>query len=300
MRWIHVKRAFANVVGGVSRNHIMAFAAGLSYYFVLSLFPLLIMLSALVGYLPIPDLFNRILATLAQVVPGDSMGLIRKIVADVINTHHGSILTLGLVGTVWSASSGFASMIESLNVAYDVPETRPYWHTRPLAIGLTFLIGLLMVVALAVMIVGPHFGGWLAGKLYLGPVFVAVWPYLRWSVAVAFTVIAVEVLYFVGPNVKQNFWRTLPGAAVAVGGWLGFSFLLGLYFRSVTNLNKTYGTLGAAIALFVWFYWTALIILIGAKFNSELIQQVTGGRLPLKKPPSLVKPPPPTEADLAA
>jgi membrane protein len=192
-------------------------------------------------------------------------------------------------------------MIEALNVAYDVPETRPYWHTRALAIGLTFLIGLLMVVALAVMIVGPQFGAWLAGKVHLGPVFIAVWPYLRWGVSVAFTVIAVEVLYFVAPNVKQNFWRTLPGAAVAVVGWIGLSFLLGLYFRSVAHLNKTYGTLGAGIALFVWFYWTALIILIGGEFNSELIQQTTGGRLPLKQPPPpFVKPQPPTEADMAA
>jgi membrane protein len=301
MQWIQVRRAFGGVVDDVTRNHTMAFAAGLSYYFVLSLFPLLIMASALVAYLPIPDLFNRILAVMSQVVPADSMGLIRKIVSDVIGAHHGGILTLGLVATIWSASSGFASMIEALNVAYDVPETRPYWHTRPLAIGLTFLIGLLMVVALGVMVVGPQFGAWLAGKLDLGPVFVAVWPYLRWSVAVAFTVGAVEVLYFVGPNVKQSFWRTLPGAAVAVGGWIGLSFLLGLYFRSFANLNKTYGTLGAGIALFVWFYWTALVILIGAELNSELIQQVTGGRLPLKKPPpTFVKPQPPTEADMAA
>jgi membrane protein len=301
MSWAQVKSAVVNAVRDVDRNHTMAFAAALSYYFVLSLFPLLIVLAALVSYLPIPDLFTRILDMMARMVPPESMGLIRKIVADVIMAHHGGLLTFGILATIWTASSGFASMIEALDVAYDVPETRPYWQTRLLAIGLTFLIGILMVVALFVLIVGPQFGAWIAGKMGLGPVFVVVWPYLRWSVAIVFTVLAIEILYFVAPNVKQKFVGTLPGAVLAVGGWLGLSYLLGLYFQHLANLNKTYGTLGAAIALFVWFYWTALVILIGAEFNSELIQESTGGRLPLKKPPPpYVHPKRPTEADLAA
>jgi membrane protein len=299
VQWTQIQRAFGNAARDVSRKHTMAFAAGLSYYFVLSLFPLLIMLAAVVGFLPIPDLFNRILATMAQVVPADSMGLIRKIVRDVITSHPGA-LTFGILATVWAASSGFAAMIEALNVAYDVPETRPYWHTRPLAIVLTFLIGLLMVLALAVMIVGPQFGVWFADKVHLGPVFILLWPYLRWSVAVVFTVLAIETLYFVAPNVRQKFLRTLPGALLAVGGWIGLSYLLGIYFRSVAHLNKTYGTLGAGIALFVWFYWTSLAILIGAVLNSALIQQITGGKLPLRRPPAMVKPQPSTEPDVAA
>jgi membrane protein len=299
VRWIQVKRALRNAARDVPRKHTMAFAAGLSYYFVLSLFPLLMMLAAVVGFLPIPDLFNRILATMAQVVPADSMGLIRKIVRDVITSHPGA-LTFGILATVWAASSGFAAMIEALNVAYDVPETRPYWHTRPLAIVLTFLIGLLMVLALAVMIVGPQFGVWFADKVHLGPVFILLWPYLRWSVAVVFTVLAIETLYFVAPNVRQKFLRTLPGALFAVGGWIGLSYLLGVYFRSVAHLNKTYGTLGAAIALFVWFYWTSLAILIGAVLNSALIQQITGGKLPVRRPPSMVKPQAQDEPDVAA
>ncbi len=300
MRLGLIKRAVARTVDDVMKNHTMAFAAALSYYFVLSLFPLLIVLAALVAHLPVPHLFDSILGVLARVVPSDSMGLVRKIVASVIQPHSG-VLTLGIVLTIWSASSGFAAMIEALNVAYDVPETRPYLKTRFLAIGLTFIVGSLLVVALSVLVVGPQFGGWLAGKVGLGPVFVAVWPYLRWTVAIGFTVLAVETLYFLAPNVKQRFLSTLPGAAIAVGGWIGLSYLLGIYFRSFAQLNKTYGALGAAIALFVWFYWTGLIMLIGAEFNSELIQLRNQGRLPLKQPPPHeVTPKPATEADLAA
>jgi membrane protein len=300
--WLtHFGHALKNAYRDVLKNHTMAFAAALSYYFVLSLFPLLIALAAVVGYLPIPDLFNHILDVMSRVVPSQSMGLVRKIVASVISPSKGKLLTVGLIGTLWSASSGFASMIEALNVAYDVPETRPYWKTRSLAFLMTFVIGALMVIALSVLIVGPSFGSWFANKVDLGPQFVIVWPSLRWGVSVGFTVLAIELLYFIGPNVKQRFLQTLVGAIFAVGGWIGLSYLLGLYFQHFSSLNKTYGVLGGAIALFMWFYWTSLAILVGAEINSELLQETGNGKLPLKQPPPAeVTPKVATEADLAA
>ncbi len=296
-----IKRALRRTVGDVINNHTMTMAAGLSYNLILSLFPLLIMAAALVGYLPIPNLFDHILGTMARVIPPDSMGLVRNVLRDVISPNKGKLLSLGLLGTIWTASSGFATMIEALNVAYDVPETRPFWKTRSLAIALTFEVGLLFVLALAVMIVGPAFGGWLAGKVDLAPIFAAVWPYVRWAVSISFTVLGVEVLYFVGPNVRQRFLASLPGACVAVGGWIGLSYLLGLYFQKFAHFNKTYGTLGAAIALLVWLYWSSFAILLGAELNSELMQVGGSGKLPLKQlPPAEVTPRPAPESELAA
>ena len=296
-----IKRAVVRTVGDVVNNHTMTMAAGLSYNFILSLFPLLIVAAALVGYLPIPNLFDQILGTMARVVPADSMGLVRQVLKDVITPNKGKLLSLGLLGTIWTASSGFSTMIEALDVAYDIPETRPFWKTRGLAIALTFEVGLLFVMALAVMIVGPEFGGWLAAKVGLKPAFAMVWPYLRWGVSVGFTVLAVEVLYFVGPNIRQRFLASLPGACVAVGGWIGLSYLLGLYFQRFANFNKTYGTLGAAIALMVWLYWSSFAILLGAELNSELMQVGGSGKLPLKQPPPKeVTPRPADESQLAA
>ena len=296
-----IKRAVVRTAQDVSKNHTMTMAAGLSYNFILSLFPLLIVAAALVGYLPIPDLFDHILGTMARVIPADSMGLVRQVLRDVISPNKGKLLSVGLLGAIWTASSGFSTMIEALDVAYDIPETRPFWRTRSLAIALTFEVGILFVLALAVMIVGPEFGGWLAGKVDLGPVFAAVWPYLRWAMAIAFTVLGVEVLYFVGPNIRQSFLASLPGACLAVGGWIGLSYLLGLYFQKFANFNKTYGTLGAAIALMVWLYWSSFAILLGAELNSELMQAGGSGRLPLKQPPpSEVTPRPAGESERAA
>jgi membrane protein len=104
----------------VERNHTMQMAAALSYYFVLSLFPALIFLSAVVAYLPVPDLFNEALALMARFLPGDSMGLVRRVLADVVSPNKGTFLSFGILGTLWAASGGFAAAIEALNIAYDV------------------------------------------------------------------------------------------------------------------------------------------------------------------------------------
>jgi membrane protein len=177
-------------------------------------------------------------------------------------------------------------MIEALNVAYDVSENRPFWKVRPLAIGLTFLIGALLVTALALMLVGPNFGGWLAAKVGVGSIFVASWPYLRWSIALAFTVVAMELIYYLAPNVKQRFKATLPGALIAVGFWILLSWTLGFYFQHLAHLNKTYGTFAAAIALMVWLYWTAFGILLGGEINADLLH-AEGKRLAEKEPMSV-------------
>jgi membrane protein len=277
------------------RNHTLQMAAALSYYFVLSLFPALIFLSAVVAYLPVPDLFNQALGLLSRFLPADTMGLVRRVLADVITPNRGAFLSFGVLGTLWTASGGFAATIEALNQAYEVNDDRPFWKTRPLAIGLAFLIGALLLIALSVMVVGPRFGEWLAARVHLSTVFVFLWPYIHWSIAAGFTILAVEALYFLAPNVKQRFLATLPGAVLAVGSWIGLSYLLGIYFRHFANFNKTYGTLGAAIALMVWLYWTGFAMLVGAELNAEVAKITKEGKLEPKHEPEDI-----TKIDLAA
>ncbi len=290
-----VKGALARTYGDVLRNHTMQMAAALSYYFVLSLFPALILLSAIVAYLPVPDLFGQALAFMGRFLPSDSMGLVRRVLADVITPNRGAFLSVGLLGTLWAASGGFSAAIEALNVAYDVEDDRPFWKTRPLALGLAFVIGALLLVALSVMIVGPRFGVWLAAKVHLSAVFALLWPYIHWSIAVGFAILAVEALYFWAPNVKQRFLATLPGAILAVACWIGLSYLLGIYFRSFANFNKTYGTFGAAVALMTWLYWTGFAMLVGAELNSELAKITREGPVQEKHEPSSI-----TKIDFAA
>jgi membrane protein len=164
-----------------------------------------------------------------------------------------------------------------------------------LAIALALITGFLLLLALSVMIVGPRFGQWLAIRVHLSSVFVWLWPYIHWSIAIGFTVLAVEALYFLAPNVRQRFFATLPGAVLAVGCWLALSYLLGMYFRHFANFNKTYGTLGAAIALMTWLYWTGFAMLVGAELNAELAKISKEGRIQEKH-----EPPPITGIGIAA
>ena len=276
MRLLHFKNAAFNVVRDMERNHTMAFAAALAYYFVLALFPFLIFLSAVVAHLPLPDFFSQVMGLIARVVPAASMGPLRKLMKDTVLSTHSRLLTFGILFTLWSASSGFTALIDALNTAYDVPETRHYWKTRSLAIGLTFSVGCLLVIALALLLVGPVLSARLTEAFGMGN----LWPYVRWAVAIGCTVLAVELLYFVAPNVKYRFVSTLPGALIAVGGWIGLSYLLGIYFQEFSAYNKGYGSLGVALAFGIWLYWTGFVVLIGAQFNAELLQESRGRTAP--------------------
>jgi membrane protein len=292
---VGIKQALIETYEDVPRNHTLQMAAALSYYFVLSFFPALILLSAIVAYLPLPDLFNQTLSMMARLLPPDSMGLARRVLSDVITPNRGTFLSLGVLGTFWASSGGFSAAIEALNIAYGVRDDRPFWKTRPLAVGLAIVIGVLILVALSVMMVGPRFGEWVAGRVHLSDLFVLLWPYIHWSVAIAFTILAVEAMYFLAPNVKQRFRATLPGAILAVRCWIALSYLLGLYFRHFAHFNKTYGTLGAGIALMTWLYWTGFALLVGAELNCELAKVSARGKIEEKHEPSPI-----TRIDLAA
>ena len=279
MRRADIKTVLVRTYADVPQKHTLQMAAALSYYFVLSLFPALILLSAVVTYLPIPDLFNQILSFMGGCLPTDTMNLVRGVLADIVSPNRGAFLSFGVLGTLWAVSGGFAAAIEALDIAYGIADDRPFWKTRPLAVVLAFVTGVLLLVALPVMVVGPKVGEWFAGRVHLSAQFVLLWPYIHWTIAITFAILAVEALYLLAPNVKQRLLTILPGSTFAVCCWIVLSHLLGTYFRHFGTFNKTYGTLGAAIALMIWLYWMGFALLLGAELNAELAKQRAGGKL---------------------
>jgi len=282
-----IKQAVVSAYQDILRHHTLQVAAALSYYFVLSVFPALIFLSALVGWMHQQHLFGNVLALMSRVFPPDTMQVIYAVLHDVLSNHRGTLLSFGMIGTIWVASSGFNAMIEALDIAYDAPDNRPYWKTRLLAMGLAAICGTLLLIALAVMIAGPRFGEWIAAHLGLSSAFAVFWPILRWVIAISFTVFAIELLYFLGPNVKQRFGASLPGAIFAVIAWNGLSLLLSLYFRHFANFSRTYGTLGGLIALMTWLYWTSFVLLVGAELSAELAKHSKRGSIQPKSIPEI-------------
>jgi len=278
-----VWRALLKAFKDMDQHHLLAFAGSLAYYFFMSLIPFLIFLASLLVYVPIPGIFDYILGGLSHMLPSDSMAMVRKVVVDLITTNHKGFLSFGIIGTIWSASGGFSAMIEALNVAYDVQEGRPFWKTRPLAVLLTIIVGALVTVLLFAMIFGPHWGSLLAAKMNLSPLFTKTWFYFRWVLAAMCAVLAVEIIYYLAPNVEQRrFIRTIPGSVIAVILWMAASYGLGFYLQHFAQLSKSYGTLGAIVGLLLWFYVTSAAILIGAEVNAELARAV-GKEPPVKQ-----------------
>jgi len=173
--------------------------------------------------------------------------------SDVISHKHPHFLTLGLVFTIWAASSGFAAIIDGLDVVYRVRETRPVWKTRPIALGLTLLSGSLLLLAVGLTVDGTTWGIWLAGRFTFKPFVVSAWRYLRWGIAILFAVLAVELLYHFGPDMKRRFRDSLIGAMIAVMTWIGLSYLLGI-------------TSGTSI-IWIGFYLSGFVILVGGEIN---------------------------------
>lgn len=279
MTWVGLRRAFTATYRDLLNHHTLQVSAALSYYLVLSVFPALIFLSAMMSSLPVPGLFGRVMALMSRLLPPDSMHMIQSVLTDLLKANRTSWLSFGMIGTIWAGTAAFDALIEALDIAYDAKETRPWWKTRLLAIGLAGLAAALLLSALVVMILGPRFGMWLAERMYLSHLFVLLWPVLRWAIAITFTLFTVEVLYFFAPNVKQRFLATLPGAILAVACWLGFSFGMGFYFRHIANYSRIYGTLAGLIAFMTWFYWNALALLAGAELNAELAKESEAGQL---------------------
>jgi len=270
--WLRLRQALSNAIRDVQDHHTIQVSAALSYYFFLALFPTLIVLSVLLSWLPIPNLFGWVLVTMARLLPQQTMNTLYTVLADVLTAHRGTWLSLGMLGMVWISSAAFDALIEALNIAYDVKDNRPFWKTRLLAIGLAAICGVLFLTGLATIMVGPRFGDWLAARLAVPRMFGAIWPALHWAIAIAFTILAVELLYFLAPCVKPRFAHTLPGAIVTVVAWLALSALLGIYFRHFANYSRIYGTLGGFIAFMTWFQWTSFVLLIGAEMNAELVK----------------------------
>jgi membrane protein len=282
--WAGLKAALTDAMRHVQDHHTLQVAAALSYYFILALFPGLIVLSALLSLIPMPDLFGRVLVAMARLLPQETMQMVYSVLADVLYGYRRTWLSVGMLGMLWVTTAAFDALIEALNIACDVKEERPMWKTRLLALGLAATCGGLFLVGLGVIMVGPRFGDWLASRLDVPQAFATLWPVLHWTIAISFTVLAVELLYFLAPCVQPRFRATLPGAVLTVAAWLALSSLLGVYFRHFANYSRTYGTLGGFIAFMTWFQWTSFVLLVGAEINTELAKGKQRNRKEMPEP----------------
>jgi len=266
-----IKNAAARTYRDALKDETFAAAAALSYYTVVCAFPALILLSAVMAYIPLPNFFADVLVAMTRVLPADAvMPTVYSVLIGVLGANLRAWLSLGTLGTLWLVSSTFDGMIDALDAAYGAFDDRPFWKTRLLALCLAGITGVLLICAVATMLVGPKVGEWIAGRMSLSGAFITFWPFIHKTIAIGFAVLAAQFVYFLAPNVKQRFRATLPGAVLSIACWMGLSWLLGVYFRHFANYNRIYGTLGGLMALMTWLYWAYFIFVVGGELNAEL------------------------------
>ena len=235
-----------------NEDNVFGSAAELAYYFLLALFPMLIFLVSLVGF--VPGLQEALFESLATVVPGDAMRLVQDTLRDVVSNRSGGLLSLGLFGTVWAASSGVAAVMQTLNVAYDVKEGRSFIKMRAMAVGLTVALAALFIGGTALVMFGDKLAEWVSVKLGLGAVFTTAWQVVDYILGLAMLFIGIQLIYYFGPNVKQEWKWITPGAVIAVVLWIVASGGFRLYLRYFDSYSATYGSLGAMIILLLWLF----------------------------------------------
>ena len=277
------KELARRVLHEIQKDECLGRAAQLAYYFLFALFPFFLFLTTLLGYLPIPNLLDRIMEVLAPLLPGDALRLVQDNLHQLVTGERGGLLSFGILAALWTSSSALTAIIDSLNRAYDVEEGRPFWKVRLTAILLTVGMSLFIMVALVLLTFGPQLGRWVADLVGLGGVFAFTWNILRWPVIVGLLILAMAMGYYFAPDVEQEWKWITPGSALAVIGWLLASLGFAFYVNRFASYNATYGSIGAVIVLLTWMYVTGLFVLIGGEINAEIEHAAPSGKNPGEK-----------------
>jgi membrane protein len=265
-------------------------AAALSYYFLFSLFPSLLFLTALLGLLPVAGLMERLMAYVEQALPGDAASVIDKTLGEIVRGSRGSLLSIGALAALWASSNGMGSVMSALNVAYDVEDKRPWWKRRLIAVTLTVGFSLFILGGLVFMVFGPKLGLVLADWLGLGALFTRIWTLASVPVATLFVLVGIALVYYLAPATKQQWRWVTPGSALALLLWVGMSYGLRMYVAHFANYNATYGSIGGVILLMLWLYLTGIALLLGAEINSEIEHAAARRGEPTAKLPGEVAP----------
>jgi membrane protein len=255
-----------------SEDQLTTWAAALTYFGVLSLFPMILALVSVLGVIG-PSATQPLLDQLSTVAPGPAKDILTNVLNSLEQNKGGSTVALiiGLAAAIWSASGYISAFMDASNNVWDVPEGRPIWKKLPVRLGVTIVLLLLLTVtALALVFTGP-----VAQKvgdiIGLGGTFVDVWNIAKWPVLLLLVSFMISLLYWACPNVKQpGFPWITPGGVLAVVLWIAASALFALYVANFASYNKTYGSLGGVIVFLVWLWITNIIILLGAEFNAEM------------------------------
>lgn len=250
---------------------VLGLSAQLAYFFLLSLFPFLMFIVTLIGYLPFDD--RMVIAVLAEYLPEDVVFMIDENLKEIMNNRSGGLLSISIIGTLWSASNGFNAITRSFNKAYGVKPARNFILNRIIAIGLMFSMVAAIIIALLFPVFGRLIGEYVLVNVPLPETIVDMWDVLRWVSSSIMFFVVFFVLYKLAPNKKMKENHVLYGTIFATVGWQLTSYGFSYYVETLGNYSLTYGSLGTVIVLMIWFYLSGIIITTGGVINAHFSER---------------------------
>jgi membrane protein len=251
-------------------DNVFNLAAQLGFYFFLGVFPALMVLVSLISLLPLQNVLPPLLDLLGEFAPTEVVELLSQRLQETNRGGRGGILTFGILVAFWSSSTALVAVITTLNRAYNLEESRPFWKQRLVALLLTLGTAFFIVTSLLVIVLGPMVAGILTDWVGLGEVWATAWTIVRWPLAIALVILGVDLIYYFAPNAEQEWVWITPGAVVATLLWIAGSAGFNYYMGRFGDFDATYGALGGVVVLLMWFYLTGLAVLIGAELNAEI------------------------------
>jgi membrane protein len=272
IKGVNVVPLVKGTVKEVGADRIPSIAAETAYYFFFSLFPLLLFLTPLLGLVGNgQELMESMLARLSSTMPPDTLALLRRVLQEILTSSGGAgIMSIGVLLAGWSGSQIFGSLMDALNIAYDVTETRPWWKKQLLRIGALFVAGGIMLVATFIFLDGERVTHWVAATLGFGEAGTVAWTVLQLLLAVCLLIATGVALFKLLPNVQQRWSHVIVASTVTTILWLVATLVFRLYVQHFGSYNKTYGTIGGVIVLLTWMYYSMFVLLVGGELASEL------------------------------
>ena len=273
---VSAKVVAKNTFNAIFEDNLLGRSAELGFYFLFALFPTLFTACSVLGLAARSafHIYQNLLQYLSIVAPPSALGTVLQAFNQTTAAASSGKLTFGLVAALWSASVGFAAIQESLNLVYRVKETRPYWKARLSAIGITFVLSVVITLMLTSMLAADFLARLAHRHIYhqlLVLLTAGTLTTLGWLMATGFLSLLFAIIYYFGPDLKVKQWRWLtPGSAIGIVGWVLASVGLRIYVHYFNNYSATYGSLGTVIILLTWFYLSGLMLLVGGEINSEI------------------------------
>jgi membrane protein len=272
IKGVNVIPLVKGTVKEVGADRIPSIAAETAYYFFFSLFPLLLFLTPLLGLVGNgQELMESMLARLSSTMPADTLALLRRVLQEILTSSGGAgIMSIGVLLAGWSGSQIFGSLMDALNIAYDVTETRPWWKKQLLRIGALLVAGGIMLVATFIFLDGERVTRWVAATLGFGQAGTVAWTVLQLLLAVCLLIATGVALFKLLPNVQQRWSHVIVASSVTTILWLVATLVFRFYVQHFGSYNKTYGTIGGVIVLLTWMYYSMFVLLVGGELASEL------------------------------